>query len=88
MQQRPSRPGLLARVISVVILLAVFAASFAIGAMLFLVIVGLVAVLGIAFYLRLRWLRRKLQQVSPTRRRGDVLEGEYTVKDEKPPTRH
>ena len=87
-QQLPSRPGLLARIISAVALLAVFAVSFAVGAVLFLVIVGLVAVLGIAFYLRLRWLRRKLRQVSPPRRGGDVLEGEYTVKDEKPPTRH
>lgn len=87
-QQLPSRPGPLARMISAVVLLAVFAVSFAVGAVLFVVIVGLVAVLGIAFYLRWRWLKRKLRQAAPPRRGGDVLEGEYTVKDEEPPTRH
>lgn len=86
-QQLPSRPRLVARVISAIVLLLVFAISFAVGAVLFLVILGLVVVLGIALYLRFRWLRRKLQ-TSPSQRGVDVLEGEYTVKDEKPPTRH
>ncbi|HSN17049.1 MAG TPA: hypothetical protein VLV87_02470 [Gammaproteobacteria bacterium] len=89
-QQLPTRPGLLGRVISAVILLMVFAAAFAVGAVLFLVVLGLVVVLGIAFYLRLRWLRHQWRQRAPSARRheGHVLEGEYTVKDQRPPTRH
>lgn len=87
-QQLPSNPGPLARVISAVVLLGVFAVSFAVGAVLFLVVLGLVVTLGVAFYLRLRWLRHRMRRAPPPRRGGDVLEGEYTVKDEKPPTRH
>jgi len=89
MQQRlPSKPGPLTRLVSAVVLLVVFALSFMVGAVLFLAVLGLVVILGVALYLRLRWLRRKVQQQSPPRRGGDVLEGEYTVKDEKPTTRH
>lgn len=88
MQQLPAKPGLLARVLSAIVLLAVFALSFTVGLVLFLVVLGLVTILGIALYLRLRWLRREWQQQSPPPRGGDVLEGEYTVKGEKPPTRH
>ena len=83
----PARHSVLSRVVSAIVLLVVFAVSFALGAVLFLVIVGAVAVLGVAFYLRFRWLKHKLQQTSPPRRSGDVLEGEYTVRDAKPPTR-
>lgn len=86
-QRLPTRPSTLARVVSTIVLLVVFAVSFALGAVLFLVILGAVAVLGTAVYLRFRWLKHKLQQASPPRRGSDVLEGEYTVKDEKPPTR-
>ncbi|HEY1991151.1 MAG TPA: hypothetical protein VGH71_01730 [Gammaproteobacteria bacterium] len=68
--------------------MVVFALAFAVGAMLFLAILGLAVVLGGALYLRFRWLKRKSRQAAPPRRGGDVLEGEYTVKDDKPPTRH
>lgn len=88
MRQLPAKPSLLARVLSAMVLLAVFVLSFTVGLVLFLVVLGLVTVLGVALYLRLRWLRRKWQQQSPPQRGSDVLEGEYTVKDEKPPTRH
>lgn len=88
-QQLPPSSGLLTRLISAAVLLAVFVISFALGAVLFLVVLGLAVVLGVAFYLRLRWLQHKWrQQAPPPRQGGDVLEGEYTVKGEKPPTRH
>lgn len=87
-RQLPSQSSPLTRLISAALLLVVFAVSFAAGAVLFLVVLGLVVVLGVALYLRLRWLRHKWQQPPPPRQGGDVLEGEFTVKDEKPPTRH
>ena len=84
-RQLPANRGLLARLMSAAILLAVLAVSFTLGLVLFLAVLGLAVLLGLALYLRGYWLRRKWRQPpSPPRGGGDVLEGEYTVKDEKP----
>jgi len=66
-----------------VVLLVALAVSLLLGAMLFLTILGLAVVLILALYLRFWWLRRQWQRQAPSRR-GDVLEGEYTVEGEKP----
>ena len=89
MQRRlPSRPGPLARFFAALVLLAAFAASLLLGAVLFLTMLGLAVILALALYLRFWWLRRKWQrQTPPPPHHDDVLEGEYTVEGEKPARR-
>lgn len=82
----PRQQGLFSRLLSAIVLLAIFAAAFFLGMVLFLVILGTVAVLALVFYLRLWWLRRTSAgrpQASP--QSGVTLEGEYSVSK---PTRH
>jgi O-antigen/teichoic acid export membrane protein len=71
--------GPLMRMVSAVLLLAVFAVALFLGLFVFIAILGAMLVLGIALYLRLLWLRRKWTKRPPVRARGGVtLEGEYT----------
>ena len=76
----PPGQGVLARLLSALVLVAAATVALLLGAALFLVILGAVVILAIAFYLRFWWLRRqaaKQPQASP--KGGVTLEGEYTV---------
>ena len=76
----PPQQGVLPRLLSAVVLLLLVATAFFVGLVLFLAILGTVAVLVLVFYVRFRWLRRKLArgpQASP--RGGVTLEGDYIV---------
>ena len=80
----PSQQSLLSRLLSAIILLAVFAASLMLGMVVFLVILGAAVLFAIILYLRFWWLRRRMGRRSrPARAGGVTLEGEYTVS--KPP---
>jgi len=71
------------RLFTALVLLGALATSLFLGAVLFLMILGLAVLLAVAFYVRFWWLRRKRQRQAPTHR-GNVLEGEYTVEQEEP----
>ena len=76
----PSSQGMFSRLLSALILFAVFAVSLFLGTVLFLVVLGTLTLLFIVFCLRFWWLRRKLKAQPPRERGGGVtLEGEYTV---------
>ena len=76
----PPTQGAFSRLLSALILLAVFAVSLFLGAVLFLVVLGALVLLFLIVYLRLRWLRRKRKGQAPRGPGGGViLEGEYTV---------
>jgi ABC-type bacteriocin/lantibiotic exporter with double-glycine peptidase domain len=76
----PSR-GPVTRFLSALVLILIFTLAFFVGTVLFLTVVGILAVLLLVFYLRFWWLRRRLVRDHPqTAQRGSVtLEGEYTV---------
>ena len=76
----PPSQGVFARLLSALILLAVFAVALLLGAAIFLVILGIAVLAGIALYLRFWWLRRQQVRHPPAGPGGGVtLEGEYTV---------
>lgn len=76
----PPSQGVFARLLSALLLLAVFAVSLFLGLALFFVILGVAAVVIIALYLRIWWLRRGQPRKPEAGSRGGVtLEGEYTV---------
>lgn len=80
MHRFPPSRGPVSRLFSALVLLAIFTVAFFLGTFLFLVILGLVVILGAALYLRVWWLRRRFARQGQA---GPVtLEGEYTV--EKP----
>jgi hypothetical protein len=59
------------------------------GAVVLAIGLGLAVILGIAVYLRVLWLNRKLRrsarQASTSTAKGDLLEVEYSVVDERDP---
>ncbi len=77
--QLPSRPGVFSRFFSLVVVLATLALSFFVGLIVFFVILGLVLVIPLVVYLRLRWLRHRVRTQRPAAGEGATLEGEYTV---------
>ena len=77
MDRFPPTRGPVSRLFSALVLLVIFTVAFFLGTFLFLVILGLVIILGVALYLRLWWLRRRL--VRQGEGRSVTLEGEYTV---------
>ena len=76
----PPGQGALSRILSVMVLLAIFTVAFLLGTVLLLVILGVIAVSAIALYLRFWWLRRQmLKRPQGVPGGGVTLEGEYTV---------
>jgi hypothetical protein len=75
----PPDQGPLSRILSVLTLLVIFSLAFLVGTVLFVTVLGVLAILFLGFYLRFWWLRRKLQQQVTARQGGVTLEGEYTV---------
>lgn len=75
----PPSQGAFSRLLSALILLAVFAVSLFLGTVLFFVVLGALTVLFVVFYLRFWWLRRKLRYQPPKGPGGEILEAEYTV---------
>lgn len=76
----PSQGHLFSRLLSAIVLLAVFGVSLMLGMIVFLVILGVLALSAIALYLRFWWLRRRMDRRSrPAPGGGVTLEGEYTV---------
>lgn len=70
--------GPLMRMVSAVLLLAVFAVALFLGLFVFIAILGAMLVLGIAFYLRFLWLRRKWMKAR-TSAGGATLDVEFKV---------
>ena len=78
MHRVPPSRGPVSRILSALVLIVIFTVAFFLGTFLFLLILGLVVILGVALYLRVWWLSRRLarqEQAGPV-----TLEGEYTVK--------
>lgn len=73
------------RLLSAIILLAVFAVSLMLGMLVFLAILGALALLAVILYLRVWWLRRRMGRRPRPSPGGVTLEGEYTVSK---PARH
>jgi len=86
MHRFPPSHGPVSRLFSALVLLVIFTVAFFLGTFLFLVILGLVVILGIALYLRVWWLRRRFAQQGQTR--PMTLEGEYTVEKPQERERH
>lgn len=87
--QLPSARSPLARFLGMLMLLAAFVVSLFFGFVLFLVVLGMLLILGLALYFRIWWLKSKwtppVPPQEPASRRGGVtLEGEYTRKDRDP----
>lgn len=86
MHRFPPSRGPVSRLFSALVLLAIFTVAFFLGTFLFLVILGLVVILGAALYLRVWWLRRRFARQGQA---GPVtLEGEYTVEKPRDRERH
>lgn len=77
----PSSRGPVTRFLSALVLILIFTLAFFVGTVLFLTILGVLAILLLVFYLRFWWLRRRWARQHPqAAQRGSVtLEGEYTV---------
>ena len=75
-QQSPRNP--LLQVLGALGGLLVFAASFVLGFFLLAVLLGFVLLVGLGFYLRIWWLRRKFATSAES---DNVLETEYHVVD-------
>ena len=75
----PPQRSPLSRLLSAIILLAVFAVSLMLGMIVFLAILGALALLAVILYLRFWWLRRRMGQRPRPAPGGVTLEGEYTV---------
>ena len=87
MYRFPPTQGPVSRFLSALVLILIFTLAFFVGTVLFLTILGVLAVLFLVFYLRFWWLRRRWarQHQQPAQRGSVTLEGEYTVsKQEKP----
>jgi len=76
LQQPPRNP--LLRILGVLGGLLVFAVSFVLGFFLLAVMLGLILLVGLAFYLRIWWLRRKFARDVES---DNVIETEYHVVD-------
>lgn len=70
--------GPLMRMVSAVLLLAVFAVALFLGLFVFIAILGAMLILGIALYLRFLWLRRKWVKAR-TSADGTTLDVEFKV---------
>lgn len=81
MYRFPPTQGPVSRFVSALVLTLVFTLAFFVGTVLFLSILGVLAVLFLVFYLRFWWLRRRwAREQRPAAPGGGVtLEGEYTV---------
>jgi len=91
MQRLPhhSSPSLVTRVIGAIVTIATLAISLAVGFAIFMIVLGLGAILTLVFFARLYWLRRRFmkhmqqaqQQQAEQRAQADhqVIEGEYRV---------
>jgi|GEM_PF-7119217 len=77
----PPNQGPLSRLLSAVVLVLIFSLAFLVGTFVFLAVLGLLAILLMAVYLRFWWLRRRWTKSHTPRtdRSGVTLEGEYTV---------
>lgn len=75
----PLQRSPLSRLLSAIILLAVFAVSLMLGMIVFLAILGALALLAVILYLRFWWLRRRMGRRPRPAPGGVTLEGEYTV---------
>ena len=76
----PPGRGLISRLLSPVLLVAVLLLSLFLGLFVLLTVLGAGLVLALVLYARAWWLRRRLvPQPRPERRGGVTLEGEYTV---------
>ena len=69
-------PGVLARILGVIVAVVVLGVAVFLGAVFIAAIVGLVLIAGIGIYARAWWLRRKMERYQ--REHGD-LNAEYTV---------
>ena len=98
MHQRKQLPSASARnpfarlAASIVSAIALVVAA-VLGAFVFLVVLGVVAVLASAIWLRIAWLRRRLRRQAPAGSRktdqpDGTIEGEYRVIDPVEPSRH
>ena len=86
MHRFPPSRGPVSRLFSALVLLVIFTLAFFLGTFLFLVVLGFVAILGVALYLRIWWSRRRSAGQGRT---GPVtLEGEYTVEKPRERERH
>lgn len=85
MYRFPPTQGPVSRFVSALILILIFTLAFFVGTVLFLSILGVLAVLFLVFYLRFWWLRRRWArgQLRAAPRSGVTLEGEYTVSERK-----
>lgn len=70
--------GPLMRMVSAVLLLAVFAVALFLGLFVFIAILGAMLILGIALYLRFLWLRHKWMKAH-TSADGRTLDVEFKV---------
>ena len=73
--------GPVARLLSTLVLLAVFAIAVTLGFFILVALLGAVAVLAAVLYARFWWLRHKARKDAPAQRGGVILEGEYTVSE-------
>lgn len=91
MQQLPYRssPSLMTRIIGSIVTIAMLAIGLTVGFAIFLVVLGLGAIVALVFFARLYWIRRKFiqrmqqaqRQQAETDRSSDhhIIEGEYHV---------
>ena len=88
----PSGQGPFARLLSSLVVIGALILALFLGTFIFIVVLGIAVVLGLALYLRFWWLRRqwaKQRPPEPAPGGGVTLEGEYTVgkRDERRPGR-
>ena len=83
----PPPQGPLSRIIAAIIAVFALIGTFVIGFAAFLVIAGVGLIAGIAIWLRVAWIKRKLQKsganpefrADVSNRSGQVIDAEYTV---------
>lgn len=85
----PPPQGPLARLVTGVIAVLVLVGALMLGVVAFLVIAALAIVAGIAIWLRVWWIKRRLEkegfrprEASRSEPSGHVIDAEYTVVDE------
>ena len=83
----PPPQNLLTRIITAIIAVLALAGAVIIGTAAFLIVAGIGLIAGLALWLRISWIKRRLRKSGmesaagpvPQRDSGDVIDAEYTV---------